>query len=177
MCLKLKMEGNSEQIKENMERTATAFSEAVEASANMIASMIEQQGRADIAAAGKFGDEWTQGLHVTVDKTTDRMIITMRHDLPYAGIFQTGGEVKGDPMLWLPISGTDAVGVKASDYPDKLFSVQSKTGHPLLFSMADKVPKYFGIESVTIPKKFHLEEVARSVMENFRQVFDVNMKL
>ena len=67
-------------------------------------------------------------------------------------------------------------GVRARDYGDQLFSVTPKTGRPLLFSLSDKLPKYFGIESVTIPKLFHLREIQQSVMANFREIFEKALK-
>lgn len=145
---------------------------AITAAANMAASLIKTQGDADIKAAGNFGERWTAGLHVDVEGTLGRMKISMTHDMDEAKVFEKGGKIQGDPLLWIPLSGTDAVGKSASEYGDKLFSAKSRRGTPLLFSMEDKLPKYFGIESVTMPKKFHLAEVQKSVMANFRQIFD-----
>jgi hypothetical protein len=96
----------------------------------------------------------------------------MTHTNPGAKIFEKGGVIKGKPLLWIPLSGTDAVGVRAGAYGG-LYSVNNPgQKRPLLFSIKDKQPKYFGIEQVTMPKKFHLAEIQKSVMGNFRQLFD-----
>jgi hypothetical protein len=143
----------------------------------MAASMIQEKARADIAASGNFGGDWVSGLQVRVEGAgLKNMRISMTHDKPEAEIFEKGGEIEGHPLLWIPLSGTDAQGVQASEYSGGLFSAHSREGTPLLFSISDKMPKYFGIESVTIPKKWHLAEVQKSVMANFRQIFDTAWK-
>ena len=161
-------------LRANLAGLQDRFDDAIPAAANMAASMIKQLGDADIAAAGNFGSRWTSGLHVVVEqRALNRMRISVTHDIPFAGVFETGEQISGSPFLWIPISGTDAEGVRARDY-GALFSIKGvgPSGHPLLFSVADKKPKYFGIESVTIPKIFHLDTIIKSVMTNFRTYFD-----
>jgi hypothetical protein len=165
-------------FRRNLAGLQERFETALTAAANMAASMIEQLAGQDIARAGRFGTDWASGLHVKVDSgSTRNMRISMTHDIPYASIFETGGVIHGNPFLWLPLSGTDAEGVRARDYPVGLFSAKyTRSGAPLLFSRYDKQPKYFGIESVTIPKLFHLNEIVRSVMGNFRMIFDAEFR-
>lgn len=166
------------KFKQNLAGLQERFERALTAAANMAASMIETQGKADIAASGDFGQEWTGGLSVKVEGALKGMRISMTHSDPRAGIFEKGGVIKGKPLLWIPLSNTDAQGIRARDYGG-LYSVNNKnTGqkHPLLFSIKDKQPKYFGIEQVTMPKKWHLAEIQKSVMGNFRQIFDTQFK-
>lgn len=168
------------KFKQNLAGLHDRYAKAFTAAMNMAASLIKQQGDADIERAGNFGGRWTQGLHVNVEGqggALGRMRIVLTHDQPGAKLFEEGGVVQGDPMLWIPLSFSDAKGIRASEYPGGLFSVtRSSGGRPLLFSVADKLPKYFGIESVTIPRKFHLRDVQKSVMRNFRQIFDNEFK-
>lgn len=145
------------------------FDKAVTAAMNMAASMVQERARIDIASAGRFGQRWFDAVHVDV---LNNMRISLRLDIDYGNIFETGGVIAGNPFLWLPLSGTDAEGIRARDYGGPMFSAKSRTGTPLLFSLSDKLPKYFGIERVTIPKLFHLRDDLRSVQDNFRQVFD-----
>lgn len=161
-------------FKTKMAGLADRLDRAVTAAMNMAASMILEAGKADIAGAGKFGESWTKGLKVNIEGAAGNMRMYMTHDIPYAGIFETGGTIKGAPLLWIPLSGTDAAGIRASAFGGGLFSAKypRKSGPPLLFSMADRQPRYFGVESVTIPKKFHLTEDVTSVMSHFRAIFD-----
>lgn len=154
---------------------ADRLNKAIDTAMNMAASMMLQKGKTDIQSAGRFGQRWTDGLHVNVEGSAPNMRIYMTHDIPYASIFETGGVIAGSPLLWIPLSGSDAVGTRASAFGGGLFSARyprKDGGAPLLFSMADKQPRYFGVEEVTIPKKFQLTEDVVSVMSNFRAVFD-----
>jgi hypothetical protein len=160
------------QLQANMALLGERMQGAISASLNMAASMIKDQGDADIAGAGRFGAEWTDGLHVDVSTAAGNMQISMYHDIPYAGIFEEGGQIEGQPLLWIGLSGTDAEGVRPRDYPGGLFAVNRRAGGPpLLFSTQDQTPKFFGVTSVTIPKKFHLAEIARNVMAGYKQLF------
>ena len=162
--------GASEKFAQNWSELGEHFDTAFSTALNMAASMIKEQSAADIESAGQFSSE---GLEVTVDDKT----ITTTLDMPGASLFESGGTIVGNPLLWLPISGTDAEGIRASNYGDKLFSVNRKAGGPpLLFSIRDKSPKYFGIASVNVPKKFHLGEIQLNVMANFRDIFDTAFK-
>lgn len=160
-------------FKARMEKLAEKFARTVDTAMRMAQSMLLALGRADIASAGDFGPRWTDALQVTVDGSLSNMRLSMTLDVPGAGIFETGGTITGAPLLWIPLSGTDAAGIKASAFSDGLVSsrYQARGGRPLLFSVTDRQPRYFGIESVTIPKKFHLSEDLNSVMSNFRSIF------
>lgn len=161
------------KFKQDLAGLHDRYQAAITASLNMAASMIKTQGDADISSAGQFGRDWTDALKVEASPVLGNMRISMSLDKPGADIFEKGGVIHGKPLLWLPLSGTDAVGREAKDYPGGLFTVKRRSGGvPLLFSITDKLPKYFGTESVTIPKKFHLAEVQKSVMANFRSIFD-----
>jgi hypothetical protein len=160
---------DSEAFKKSLDDVGAQYETAFDTALNMVASMIKERSDADIRSAGRFTENYTAGLKVTVE---GNRVITML-DAPGANVFETGGVIQGNPLLWIPLSGTDAEGVQASDYGSGLFSVNRKTGGPpLLFSIADRMPKYFGVSSVTIPKKFHLAEIQLDVMSNFKQVFE-----
>lgn len=161
--------------RQNLAGLGDRITRALNTAASMAASMILEAGRADISAAGAFGASWTEGLKMQVEGAAPgNMKLFLTHDIPWAGIFEKGGTIHGSPYLWIPLSGTDAAGIRASAFGGGLFSAKYPRhgGAPLLFSMADKKPRYFGVESVTIPRKFHLTEDVVSVMSNFRAVFD-----
>jgi hypothetical protein len=159
---------NAEAFKKSLDNEAEKYDAAFKVAANMIASMMKTAVRDDIRSAGGFGDKYLSGLSVEVEDN----VITTTLDAPGANIFEDGGTIKGRPLLWLPLSGTDAVGIPASAYGDQLFSVNRKTGGvPLLFSIKDHAPKYFGVPSVEIPKKFHIAETQVKVMEHFPEIF------
>jgi hypothetical protein len=160
------------QFKTRMAGLADRLGKAIDTAMNMMQSMISDAAKADIAGAGNFGQRWTDGLHVNLEGSTPNMRLYMTHDIPYASIFETGGTIEGSPLLWIPLSGTDAAGIRASAFGD-LFSAKypRRSGRPLLFSVTDRKPRYFGIESVTIAKRFHLADDVNNAMSNFRSVF------
>jgi hypothetical protein len=160
---------NSDAFLKSVDRVRDRYDQALGVSKNMIASMLRTEIAAAIQNAGGFGSKFLAGLSVTVDGDT----ITTKIDAPGAGLFETGGVIHGHPLLWLPLSGTDAVGTPASSYGDQLFSVNRKTGGvPLLFSIQDHAPKYFGVPSVNISKKFHIAEIQQRVMANFPDIVE-----
>jgi hypothetical protein len=161
---------DTDAFKKSLDEVSAKYEIAFKTALNMVASMIKERSDTDIQNAGKFSEAYTAGLKVTVD---GNRVITML-DMPGANVFETGGTIQGNPLLWIPLSGTDAEGVRARDYGIGLFSVNRKSGGvPLLFSVQDRKPKYFGISSVNIPKKFHLQEIQLSVMSNFTEVFKI----
>jgi hypothetical protein len=168
---RIKITDPGPQFKTQMAGLADRMARAIDTVMNMLQSMISDAAKADIAEAGNFGERWTDGLHVNLEGAAPNMRLYMTHDIDYAGIFETGGEISGRPLLWIPLSGTDAVGIRASAFGDGLFSTKTRGGRPLLFSVTDRKPRYFGIESVTIPKKFHLADDVNNVMANFRSIF------
>lgn len=153
-------------FKASIDETRDRFDQAFAVSKNMIASMMKTEVSADVASAGNFD---TSKVTVAVDGDT----ITTTVDLPGAAIMETGGTIYGKPLLWLPFSGTDAEGVQASDYGGQLFSVNRLTGGvPLLFSINDRKPKYFGVPNVNVPKKFHVAEIEQRVMATYKDIFE-----
>lgn len=154
-------------------RQATKVRSAARAAAQDVANQIVVLGQSDIARAGEFGSRWTEGLKATVTEGGGNIRINVTHDVSYFSVFQYGKVINGKPMLWIPLSfAEDAKGVYARDYPAQLVRVDRKAGGaPLLLSTDDKQPKYFGKESVTIPKKFHIVEIARAAAHRMRDIY------
>jgi hypothetical protein len=161
------------QFKAKMAEYTARLNRTIDATMRMIQSMLSDAAKADIAGAGNFGSRWTDGLHVNLEGAAPNMRLSMTHDVSYAKIFETGGTIEGHPLLWLPLSNSDAVMVeRASVFPGGVRGGRgTRTGTPLLFSVADGKPKYVGVPSVTIPRKFHLAEDVNNAVANFRQVF------
>lgn len=150
---------------------------AINTATNKLSGSILKLGRADISSAGKFGARWTTGLTTTVTGEGPVRVVTLREAVPYWRVFQYGAIIKGKPLLWIPLSFAGIPpGTRARDFHGRLFRVDRKGGGaPLLLSADDKKPKYFGIESVRIPKKFHLVEIARAEANTFGALYRVEM--
>jgi hypothetical protein len=177
MSIRFRFNDNSSVFKNSMDGTASQVSRAVAASTRQAAKMIEDQGRADISSAGGFGSKWTGGLHADVVPSSGALlngVITVRHDIPFFSVFETGASIRGNPFLWLPLSFGGAP--KISDYGGGLFRVNRDGKAPLLLDIDTKEPKYVGLEAVNIPKKFHIGDIIKKVMSQMTEIVKQNMR-
>lgn len=166
-------------LKRATQRQGDRVREAARATAQEAREQILERGRDDIASApGNWGSRWLDGLKADVSEGGGNIRIAVYHKIPYFGVFQNGAVIRGRPLLWIPLSFSDAatamwpgVGVRARDYPGRLFRVDRKQGAPLLLDSYSKKPQYFGKESVTIPKKFHIREIALEVARRLKEVY------
>ena len=134
---------------------------------------ILQKGRENISGAGNFGARWTDGLKGEVTEAGPGEVdLTITHDVPYFMVFQRGARISGKPLLAIPLSFAGVPkGLYARNFPGGLFRVDRRSGRPLLLSRADRQPKYFLIDSVTIPKKFQVLEIIAQVSRTLRSKF------
>lgn len=156
-----------------MDKHATNHRHALLAAAEEARDTALRAGRANIRNAGNFGRRWTDGLTGDVVVKRDSVITEYRHAVPYFSVFQFGKIIHGKPLLFIPFSfARDAQGVSARDYPGGLFRVTRKSdGLTMLWSVRTGEPKYFGKESVKIPKKFKVLEIIREVSRNIKLFF------
>lgn len=168
------------KLRRNLQGQAKRVREAMGRAAQAVGDRILVRGRRDIQGAGRFGTRWTEGFTATVRIADNGNVrLDVRHAVPYWSVFQYGKEIQGKPLLWIPMSfASDAQGVRARDFPGRLFRVDRIAGGAPLLLTADTRPaevKYFGKESVTIPKKFHLVEIARDESRNLGQFYKHEM--
>jgi hypothetical protein len=170
---RLKLVGKpfSVQLQNNLAATEIEMAQAINGAAHDIADTILVRGRADIKAAGNFGARWLEGLTADVEPKSGVSLnatITVSHAVSYFDVFQSGARIKGN-LLWIPFSYT-RLRISARNYArvfGGLFYAKSKAGLPMLFSMKDRKPKYFGVSSVNIAKKFHTVEIGEEVAGKF----------
>lgn len=165
-------------FKNRVKRFSEKQTKAVQATAQRAKDEILAEGRANIAAGGNFSsDRWQMGFQVKLSYQS-RTDITLRvtHSVFYWRVFEYGAVIRGRPMLWIPLSfATDAQGVMARDYPYYMFRVDRVGKAPLLMTH-DGEAKYFGKESVTIPKKWTLRQVVRNVSYEMPRYYREAMK-
>lgn len=165
------------RLKRTAQKHSQAVRDAIRLTAHEAADEIALRGRDDIASAGNFGSRWTEGFQVKVTQGGGHTVITATMAVPYWHVFQFGNVTHGRPLLWIPLSfADDAKGVNARDYPGQLFRVDRKSGGAPLLLTPPGIPKYFGKEFVTIPKKFHLIEIAREVAQSIGDMYRRNRK-
>jgi len=117
------------------------------------------EGRSNIAGAGRFGPKWQQGLQFRMEQGEARA--TIFHKIGYAGVFEHGATIQGKPVLWIP---TRRGGPPARRSGKKLTSATVR-GRPMLFDANDRdrhrKPLYVGVPSVRIPKKWRITEIVK----------------
>lgn len=181
--ISIRFEG--QRFRATMERGAneslSPIAYGISGGAREAAVSLLRRGRAQIARSGNFGSaRWLQGLHVEAQPRSGALTnaaIRMWHDIWYAHIHEFGGIIRGNPLLWIPLSfAPEAKGIYARDYPGGLFRVDRRVGRPLLLSRVDKQPKYFGIAEVYIPPRWGLSELSQSIMDNFVTFYEKNKR-
>ncbi len=185
--MKVRLNLAGERIGPQLERKSVKWKSQVNEAARGVADdmvdYVVPRARADIANAGRFGVRWSQGFTATVDEGGGhiRVSFIMPNEPPmrYWRTFEFGAVIHGKPLLWIPLSfAADAQGIRARDYPGKLFRVDRKAGGaPLLLGGKPASPKYFGIAQVTIPKKFHLRSIIRDGARQMKLFYTERMKL
>jgi hypothetical protein len=168
-----KDERAGEKFTRSMKGLSEDSKQAMECTLHMAAQEIVARAKEDIKGAGNFGSRWTDGFSAEVSRGGGNYRLDISHDVPYFNVFERGALIQGNPMLWIPLSfASDAQGFRARDYPGSLFRVDRVSGGaPLLLDYDTKEPKYFGKESVTIPKKFHIGEIISDVARKLRDYY------
>jgi hypothetical protein len=164
------------QIDETMAHLKARMQEAAATSSEQLAENIQTKGRADIAAAGRFGGAWQSGFTYEISgESANSKTIVFYHSNPMWKVFQFGAKIQGKPLLWIPV---DPGGPRAKDFPGRLFQVKrsKKRDTPLLMSADDRKVKYIGVKKVTIRRKFHLLKIIRDESKKLRALFKAGMK-
>jgi hypothetical protein len=182
--LRIYLEGEKvgAQLRARAEQSQQRMRRALSETAKDISSLVLDRGRADIAAAGRFGSRWTEGLRADVfygitGSDVGSVSVEVSHRDPLFQVFERGAFIKGAPLLWLPLSFAGVPqGVWARDYPGRLFRVDRLSGPPILMDAADKQAKYVGLQSVTIPKKFHIVEIIRAAMQQASSFYKAHFR-
>jgi hypothetical protein len=162
-----------QMIREKQRPVATAAVAALrETAANAV-----QEGRSNIAGAGKFGPKWQQGLQYRTLDAVDAGEPSLQakaiifHKFGFAGVFEHGATIQGKPLLWIP---TTPGAPTASRSGKKLVSATVR-GKPMLFDAndrdRDRKPLYIGVPSVRIPKRWRITEIVKQHAAKIAMLF------
>jgi hypothetical protein len=160
-------------IRDKQRPVATA---AVAALRDVAAGAV-QDGRSNIAGAGRFKGPWISGLQYRTQGATEggepslsaKAIIF--HKFGFAGVFEHGATITGQPLLWIPTTP----GAPSAGKSGKKLTSATVRGRPMLFDASDKnrdrKPLYIGVPSVTIPKKFRITEIVKEHVARIGMLF------
>ena len=156
--------------------------EAAVAALRETAANAVQDGRKNIAGAGRFGPKWQSGLqYLTKDAQQGGMpslqakaIIFHRYGI--AGVFEHGATIQGKPLLWIPT----ARGAPSAKKSGKKLVSATVRGKPMLFDASDRdrqrKPLYIGVPQVRIRKRFRITEIVKEHVARLAQIFAKNFK-
>lgn len=146
----------AKKLKRNLDKAGQRVRAAMQGVADTAAANIKSRGAADIAAGGNFGGNWQNALQCRIDETqrTIRITTSMEGGPPvsYWRVFEYGAVITAhNPTGLLTWPNTSA------------------------FSIDGKVPAFISKPSVTIPKKFHLEDIVAQVAKELKQYYAEQM--
>ncbi len=110
MTLRLVYQAVTGQWEKAMKDLYAPMARASSAAIRDAGNQVKTEGRAAIAAGG-FGTKWTNALRVNIYPPATPSVDAAAwifHKIPYAGVFEEGATIPGNPLLWIPLSGTPA---------------------------------------------------------------------
>lgn len=163
----VKVTSNLPEWLQSMFDERLSVADAAVAALRETATNAVEEGRRDIAGAGRFSGKWLTGLrYKTKDATDEKGNSSMQaqaiiyHSKGLAAVFEFGAVIQGRPLLWIP---TTPGGPAPKKSGKKLMSATVR-GQPMLFDAGDKdrhrKPLYVGVPQVSIRKRFHIREIA-----------------
>lgn len=171
----------SRSVQRERDRVLASMRGTAEAQKDEIIS----RGRANIKAASRAfakSKRWASGLNAKITEGGGTIKTTVTHtEKTQFFVHEKGATIRAknkSGLLWIPLSfAKDAKGIMARDFPDPLFRVDRDGKAPLLLSAADKKPKYFGVPSVKIPKRFRIFEIIREITRKVAGVYKKQFRL
>lgn len=160
-------------IREKQRPVATAAVAALrEAAADAV-----QEGRKNIASAGRFGPKWQAGLRyrtvdaVEGDEPSLQAKAIIYHSNGLAGVFEYGATIQGKPLLWIPTTP----GAPPPRRSGKKLVSATVRGKPMLFDTRDpdrhRKPLYIGVPKVSIEKKWRITEIVEQHAKQLGELF------
>jgi hypothetical protein len=183
-----------ETIVKEMQRP---IAKAATAAIREAGDIAKRNGRASIAAAG-FSRKWQNALRVNIyPPQGDSMhpAAFIYHKIRYAGVFEEGTVIGGQPLLWLPLAGVPlrrGRPMTPAQYTRSigpLVSVERPGKPPLLFAKpragrrgrraatrVERKPLYIGLSNVAITKRFDIKGAAQKAAAQLPALYAKNLR-
>lgn len=168
------------------------MAEAATAAMVDVAEQVMEQGRRDIASAG-FSKRWQNALSYRVypeGRASTTPAAFIYHNIPYAGVFETGAVIEGAPFLWVPtreakqLLGFGGALISPRRFAQRygaLRSVRFKNGgnrNPMLVGKIGGkwVPVFVGVKRVSVGRKFHILEIADKARQRIPEFYAKHLR-
>jgi len=164
------------QLQTNMGKASRIIKQAAALTAQNARDEIQRQVEEDFTNTGRLGQKYAGSVQTQVSQGGANIRVAVTSNKPGLEFLNEGGIVRGNPYMWIPLSGTGIRNVDAKDYPGRLFIVKRKSGGtPLLMDAADRKPKYAGVAQVTIKKKFHTIDIVNDVASRLQAMYEAQL--
>lgn len=183
--LKVKFEGQPAEYAKASGETNKVIGHASRLTMEYAEKEILRRGRAEIARAGRFGQRWQEGLTVKVYPLRGEAIdekLYVNHKEPLAGVFEEGAVIRGRPLLWIPFSNTPDLNGRrptARLWIARYGQLVYRPGRrpTLSQSIGGKlVPRFYGIDRVSIRRKWHIGDVVSGVADELPNQHQKNVR-
>lgn len=142
MSLKVSFDIITGEFERRMEELQKPIAETAVATMDEVLSTVKVEGRASIAAAG-FSRRWQNALRFDRfprgNKKSINAAVFVHHRIVYAGVFEDGATIVGNPLMWVPLpSSPKRIGRNRftprnyNNMVGPLVSMSSRSGTPLL---------------------------------------------
>lgn len=162
--------------REAMREKQRPVSEAAVAALRETSVNAVEEGRKNIAGAGRFGRNWQTGLRYRIEGEQLESKAIIFHWARLAGVFEHGAVIQGKPLLWIPT----ARGAPPPRRSGKKLTSATIRGQPMLFDANDRDrqrrPLYIGVPQVRIPKKWRITEIVKEHVDKFAELFRKHLK-
>jgi hypothetical protein len=116
----------------------------------------KSKGRANIALSGmnqsrKWQAAWQSKVFPSGNRASINAAAVIFHKIPYAGVFEKGEQIKGKPIMWLPITANLPIQPSGRKWTPSSFAREKNVGrlfsvpHRLLLVADIRVDKFFGV--------------------------------
>jgi hypothetical protein len=181
--MKFKVTTDAKAWSKAMRDEYQSVAEAAVVSLRQTAANAVQEGRRDIASAGRFGAKWQSGLRYRTtgagtkgEAPSLNATATIYHSYGFAAVFEFGATIQGKPLLWIP---TTRGGPSPKQSGKNLVSA-TVNGRPMLFDATDRdrhrKPLYIGVPEIHIRKRFHIIEIVKKQVAKVAGLFIRNFK-
>ena len=153
-----------------------------------VGTQVDIGGRTAIKAGG-FGPKWQSAWKSKVypaNKPSIDAALYTRHKVPYAGIFETGGTIKGNPLMWLPTKNVPVLPGRLRKMTPARFArtigplsgprrTAGSNRGPILFGALPgskkKVPMFIGIRTAFQKKRFNVGAAVTRAARTFDRYY------
>jgi hypothetical protein len=179
--VRIKFTIDKSEFEKATQETLRSMAVAAHAAVTEAGEIAVRDGNAHIRGAGLTSPKW-QGLYSKVEPQEPAINVaaTIRHRFGPTAIFEYGGVIRGDPLLWLPIEKNLPSATAGERWTPRRFASRfgklrsAKRGlRPLLFGMVGgkSVPVFHGVESVSIRKRLDIAGIVEKVGDKLDDLY------